>query len=648
MGEGHRAEAGPTAAATPPPAELQAANERLLLAGLRAQELAAEARRLNAALEHRALHDALTDLPNRGLFADRLGQALRAAARDRATLAVLFLDLDRFKAVNDRLGHHAGDLLLRQVAARLRGALRASDTVARLHGDEFAVLLPGDDAAAAAVVAGTLRAALGPPFALPGGSEHVAASIGIAAYPAHGQEVEALMRRADAAMYRAKRARAGHAVADHAEGDRPSRPVGAGPVGDLAVPVGPAAAREELQAVNEQLLLAGLAERELADRLRRQLAFTGAIVGNLGEGVCALDRAGRISFANPAAERLLGQAEAALLGRRWDEVVYGGRVDDCPPLAAIRAGATMHADDDRFARRDGGSFAAAYTAAPIVADDAVVGAAVVFRDITERRRAEAERAALTARVEAALAFRTRFLSITAHELRSPLTALKGYAQLLLRQARGGGDDRLLRSLARIDAQAGRMARLIDDLAEVPRIESDGLALDAHPLELRALLEETVAEVGATAPAFALHVRAEGGADEAVWVHADRARLQQVLTNLLTNAVKYSGERREVAITLGRDGERAVVAVADHGIGIPAAQQAAVFEPYVRAANATAGGYGGLGLGLFISKAIVERHGGTLTLVSEEGRGSTFSVALPLLPTTDSAGDEDPVAPPPRS
>ncbi len=623
---------------TAPTADLLLVNERLLLADLRERELAEDARRLAAALEHRALHDALTDLPNRMLFTDRLEQALVDARREGATVALLFLDLDRFKAVNDRLGHQAGDLLLRQVAAHLRGALREADTLARLYGDEFAVLLPGDDANAAAGAARALLRALAAPCLLQGQPEYVEASIGIAVYPAHGADAAALLRQADAAMYLAKRTRGGYAVAGFGEGQRHPHPAGTGPDSGTAAVAGPTSAGgapvapvgAELRAVNERLLLAGLREQELADQLRHQLAFTGAIVGNLGEGVCALDRAGRISFANPAAERLLGRAEAALLERRWDEVVYGGRVDDCPPLAAIRAGATMHADDDRFARPDGGSFAAAYTAAPIVAADAVVGAAVVFRDITERRRAEAERAALTARVEAALAFRTRFLSITAHELRSPLTALKGYAQLLLRQARDGGDDRLLRSLARIDAQAGRMARLIDDLAEAPRIESDGLTLDAHPLALRALLEETVAEVGATAPEFALRVRVEGGAAAAVWVRADRARLQQVLTNLLTNAVKYSGARREVAITLRQDGARALVAVADHGIGIPAAQQAAVFEPYVRAANATAGNYGGLGLGLFISKAIVDRHEGTLTLVSEEGRGSTFTLALPLL------------------
>lgn len=234
---------------------------------------------------------------------------------------------------------------------------------------------------------------------------------------------------------------------------------------------------------------------------------------------------------------------------------------------------------------------------------------------------------LADQLAAALAFRARFIAITAHELKSPLTAIKGYTQLLLRQAQRGGDERLRRSLGRIDASADRMARLIDDLDDVPRIERDGLALDMRPLNLRTLLAETVAEAGLVAPDFALRL---GAPSAELWVNGDRARLQQVLTNLLTNAVKYSAGRREAEITLLQDGGRAIVAVTDHGIGIPAAQQVSVFAPYARAANATAGHYGGLGLGLFISKAIVEHHGGTLRLASEEGVGSTFTLSLPLL------------------
>lgn len=151
--------------------------------------------------------DALTQLPNRNLFWDRLEQALRLAGRSRQTVAVLWLDLDGFKAVNDTLGHAAGDDLLRQVGQRLRGALRESDTAARLGGDEFAVVLAtvarSEDATG---VAQKIIDRINQPFTLPQGPARVSASIGVALYPDHAGTARALAHHADQAMYAAKRA----------------------------------------------------------------------------------------------------------------------------------------------------------------------------------------------------------------------------------------------------------------------------------------------------------------------------------------------------------------------------------------------------------------------------------------------------------
>jgi len=171
-----------------------------------------ERRRAEAELKHQALHDALTGLPNRTLLYDRLRQGIIAAARDAEPLALLFLDLDRFKEVNDSLGHLAGDQLLRLVAARLQGALRESDTVARLGGDEFAVLLPGTGAHGAEVAAGKIMRAFRQPFMLDERPLTIGASTGVAAFPHHGAEADTLLRCADVAMYMAKRAGGGIAV----------------------------------------------------------------------------------------------------------------------------------------------------------------------------------------------------------------------------------------------------------------------------------------------------------------------------------------------------------------------------------------------------------------------------------------------------
>ncbi len=171
-----------------------------------------ERRFREAQYRHAALHDALTGLPNRLLLYDRLQQSVAAAGREQRQLALLLLDLDRFKAVNDAHGHLAGDQLLQQVGRRLQCAVRGSDTVARLGGDEFAVLLPGTGSADAELAGARLLQALDAPFMIDGRRISIAASAGAAVYPLHGVCAEALLRCADLAMYRAKRSGGGLVV----------------------------------------------------------------------------------------------------------------------------------------------------------------------------------------------------------------------------------------------------------------------------------------------------------------------------------------------------------------------------------------------------------------------------------------------------
>jgi diguanylate cyclase (GGDEF)-like protein len=172
--------------------------------------------------EHLALHDTLTDLPNRSLFHDRLDQAIRAAARGRSTGAVLVLDFDYFQEVNDTLGHDAGDRLLVESARRLQAVVRSTDTVARLGGDEFGVLLPEvSDLAGATLVVEQVQSALKLPVVLEGISVEAASSVGIALFPEHGSSPGELLQRADVAMHHAKLEQAGFAVYTP-DGDRNS------------------------------------------------------------------------------------------------------------------------------------------------------------------------------------------------------------------------------------------------------------------------------------------------------------------------------------------------------------------------------------------------------------------------------------------
>jgi diguanylate cyclase (GGDEF)-like protein/PAS domain S-box-containing protein len=173
-------------------------------------------KRAEEVISYQAYHDILTDLPNRILFKDRLGLAVIQAKRKQTELAVMFIDLDRFKLVNDTLGHVKGDELLQQAAGRLKECLRKGDTLARQGGDEFTIVLPDlRDRDDARMVADKFLEVLQEPFDLDGHAVHISASIGIAVYPAHGESIDELLRHADIAMYQIKgQGKNGHAFYD--------------------------------------------------------------------------------------------------------------------------------------------------------------------------------------------------------------------------------------------------------------------------------------------------------------------------------------------------------------------------------------------------------------------------------------------------
>jgi diguanylate cyclase (GGDEF)-like protein len=179
-------------------------HRRLVEMATHTASIAIERAQAGQRIEHLAYYDALTELPNRSLFHDRVSQVLTRAERDGKEMAILFIDLDRFKTINDSLGHDSGDRLLQAVAQRMSGCLREADTISRLGGDEFVVLLPETGAQGAAHVAqNILERAVGP-YDIAGNQLSITSSIGISLYPHDGADVETLIKNADTAMYHAK------------------------------------------------------------------------------------------------------------------------------------------------------------------------------------------------------------------------------------------------------------------------------------------------------------------------------------------------------------------------------------------------------------------------------------------------------------
>ncbi|MDI1433975.1 AAA family ATPase [Polyangium sorediatum] len=271
--------------------------------------------------------------------------------------------------------------------------------------------------------------------------------------------------------------------------------------------------------------------------------------------------------------------------------------------------------------------------------DRVVGRVFSFRDVTPRVHAERQRDRLLlderharAAAEEAVHLRDEFLSVASHELRTPLTSLQLAIQSLgQRLSRGMDPERVRAAVALSGRQIKRLATLVDMLLDVSRIQAGRLELNPTQVDLRALVEEVVAQLvdqiaqsGST-----LTVRAA----EPVVGRWDPYRLEQVVTNLLTNAIKF-GKENPIEITIASEGPRARLSVTDHGIGIPAEVQVQLFERFQRGVSSRH--YGGLGLGLYITRTIVEAHGGRIFLSSEVGEGSTFRVELPLSPAPSSS------------
>ncbi|MBI3186138.1 MAG: GAF domain-containing protein [Myxococcales bacterium] len=236
-----------------------------------------------------------------------------------------------------------------------------------------------------------------------------------------------------------------------------------------------------------------------------------------------------------------------------------------------------------------------------------------------------ENARLLNEAQAALRIRDEFMSIASHELKTPLTPLKMCLYTMERRI----SQELpvdLASVVKAQRQVDRLTGLVNDLLDASRIELGKLAMEHQPLELAQLVVEVVDQFRLT---FEREFDVRLPADR-LWVFGDRDRLEQVLVNLLENAHKYSQKEEPIRVELARLGEEVCLSVVDRGIGIPTLEQARIFQRFYRATNASNRNFGGLGLGLFLSHAIVQLHGGSLCLSSEEGKGSTFAVRLPKL------------------
>ena len=373
------------------------------------------------------------------------------------------------------------------------------------------------------------------------------------------------------------------------------------------------------------------ARHEIAEREER----IRLLLDSTAEAIYGVDLSGVCTFCNPACARLLGyESPAALIGRQMHPLIQHTRRDGTayppelsPIYAAMRHRDAAHADNEVFWRADGTSFPAEYWSHPIFRNGELLGAVVTFVDITERRQAEEE-------IQEGVRRREQFLAMLSHELRNPLSAILSATRIIAGGA-GWGNDACQEAGRVVERQANHMARLLDDLLDVSRITHGRIMLRPELIDLR---ETAQSAIEALRPLMAEHETrlTIDICDEPLPINGDRARLQQIQANLLSNASKYTPGGGEVHFQLRREGDHAVIRVADNGRGIEPALLPRIFDLFVQGEQSIARREGGLGIGLTLLRSLAELHNGQVMVHSDgPGLGSEFTVVLPL--ASDAAG-----------
>ncbi|HYV48900.1 MAG TPA: ATP-binding protein [Myxococcaceae bacterium] len=364
------------------------------------------------------------------------------------------------------------------------------------------------------------------------------------------------------------------------------------------------------------LIATDLREQKKSEEILAAEKLARSVLEQAAEAIVVCDGQGTIIRASGAAAELCG---CNPLLRPFDEVFPIPASGESVAAAALR-GRVLRAVPATLARPGGAPAEVQVSATPLSgAGGGVIGCVVTLVDVTQSRRAEEA-------LRQAVTLRDQFLSVAAHELRTPITALslqlEGLERLLVKEA--GGDERALKKARSAIRQVDRLGMLVEGLLNVSRIVSGHFELQLEQFDLGEVVKEMLDRMSDLAARSGCELRLSPDSSAVgTW---DRSRLEQVVTNLVTNAIKY-GAGRPIDVSVEQAEGSVELRVRDRGIGISPADQQRIFDRFERAAPASH--YGGLGLGLYISREIALAHGGSIQVTSEPGQGATFRVRLPL-------------------
>jgi PAS domain S-box-containing protein len=357
------------------------------------------------------------------------------------------------------------------------------------------------------------------------------------------------------------------------------------------------------------------------------VSLLSAIVDSSEDAIVSKTLHGIITSWNRAAERIFGYTAEEAIGRSIRLIIPPERQqEEDYVLAQLRRGEKVEHFETMRLTKDGRRLDISLTVSPIRdAAGRIVGASKIARDISEKKRLEREQELMRQQLVEAVAARDDLIAVAAHELRNPLNVLTLVWQLLDRVATHPGKSGQVKTLfEKSRVQLERLGALIDRLLDVARVRAGSFDLYKETFDLSGLIREVVARFVMENSAISISLELEPCL-EGTW---DRLRLDQVITNLVSNAIKY-GREKPIAVSSSTKGGDALVRVQDNGIGISAQDLPRIFDQFGRAPTPSSASNPGLGMGLWITKQIVMAHGGTIRVESEDGRGSTFIVRLPL-------------------
>jgi len=414
---------------------------------------------------------------------------------------------------------------------------------------------------------------------------------------------------------------------DGAIGSLVSVPMKSGELTVFAGPLTPFFGNDEITRLEG---LAALADLALArTQLLESHRMLAAVVESSDDAIIAQSLEGTIETWNLGAERLYGYRSEEVLGRPVSMLVPPDTENDVPAiLNKVRRGERIEHHETKRRTKHGTIIDASLTISPIRdAQGNITGASAIARDITERKEMEQEREAAREEAERANRAKNEFLSRMSHELRTPMNAVLGFAQLLdmdpLTPEQKEGTAEILK--------AGKhLLELIDEVLDIARIETGKMRLSLEPVDSVQAAQECISLLTPLADqeGVRLSLEPQGLSNRPDYVSADRQRLKQVLLNLISNSIKYNRQEGSVRVSVGptEQGDRFKIEVTDTGHGIAAERMEQLFAPFERL-GAEESSIQGVGLGLALSKALVEAMGGTISVTSNPGQGSTFSVDL---------------------